>query len=76
MSNQVHFNQACPVCGRTLLILVRLLGRRVYCQHCGGGFMAMDESMRRHAAAAKVRVHPETVEELLERASRSLQRVS
>lgn len=74
--SDVHFNQACPVCGRKLHILVRLLGQRVYCQHCGGGFIAMDETMRRHAPEAAVRVRPETVEELLERASRSLQRVS
>jgi hypothetical protein len=76
MSHDVHFNQACPVCGRTLHILVRLLGRRVYCQHCGGGFTAMDETMRRYAADASVRVRSETVEELLERASRCLENAS
>lgn len=26
-----------------LQIRVRLLGRRVYCQHCGGGFLASDD---------------------------------
>jgi C4-type Zn-finger protein len=75
-NNDVHFNQACPVCGRTLHILVRLLGRRVYCQHCGGGFVAMDETLRRHAPPASTRVQPETVDALLERASRSLQQTS
>jgi C4-type Zn-finger protein len=41
----VFYHQGCPVCGRTLEINVNLLGRRVYCQHCGGGFVAMDASM-------------------------------
>lgn len=68
----VHFNQACPVCGRKLHIHVRLLGRRVYCQHCGGGFIAMDETMRRHATKGCGGIRPETVDELLERASRCL----
>ncbi|RLS33482.1 MAG: hypothetical protein DWH79_07220 [Planctomycetota bacterium] len=46
MSNSVvHFFQGCPVCGRSLRIRVTLLGRRVYCQHCGGGFVAQDASM-------------------------------
>jgi hypothetical protein len=46
MKNDVTFQQRCPVCGRALQVSVVLLGRRVYCQHCGGGFTAMDESMR------------------------------
>lgn len=74
-NNDVHFNQACPVCGRTLHILVRLLGRRVYCQHCGGGFVAMDETMRLHDPEGVSRVRPETVDALLERARRSLQKI-
>ena len=75
-NTDVHFNQACPVCGRSLHILVRLLGRRVYCQHCGGGFVAMDETMRLHAPEGFSGVRPETVDALLERASRSLQQTS
>lgn len=42
----VFFLQGCPVCGRRLQIDVALLGRRVYCQHCGGGFVAADEALR------------------------------
>lgn len=45
MVEDVAFLQPCPVCGRTLRIGVLLLGRRVYCQHCGGGFVATDPSM-------------------------------
>ncbi|MFM7413983.1 MAG: response regulator [Planctomycetota bacterium] len=41
----VFFHQGCPVCGRRLEIDVALLGARVYCQHCGGGFLAMDPSL-------------------------------
>lgn len=34
------------MCGRRLEIDVALLGAKVYCQHCGGGFIAMDASLR------------------------------
>lgn len=43
MISEMHYHQRCPVCGRMLQIRVRLLGGRVYCQHCGGGFLASDE---------------------------------
>ena len=58
-SQTVYFHQGCPVCGRRLEIDVNLLGRRVFCQHCGGGFVAMDASLapapdvRRAAAVEK-----------------------
>lgn len=41
----VFFNQGCPVCGRRLEIDVGLLGAPVYCQHCGGRFVAMDAAL-------------------------------
>jgi len=50
--SDVFFGQSCPICGRRLRIAVNLLGRRVYCQHCGGGFVAADESMRRGEVSA------------------------
>ena len=43
--SSVFFHQGCPVCGRRLEIDVALLGAKVYCQHCGGGFVAMDEAL-------------------------------
>lgn len=46
MSRDVFYHQHCPVCGRLLQIRVNLLGQRVYCQHCGGGFRALDEQMQ------------------------------
>ena len=36
----MHFYQSCPICGRSLRIRVTLLGKKVYCRHCGGGFSA------------------------------------
>lgn len=65
-SADMCFNQSCPVCGRRLSIRLQLLGRRVYCQHCGGGFTAHDESI-----GSRPRVH-DRVDDLLARASRVL----
>ncbi len=64
----VFFHQGCPVCGRRLEIDVSLLGRRVYCQHCGGGFVAMDPDMGTPAASTAVPTD-EKVEALLEQAA-------
>lgn len=61
----VHFHQACPVCGRQLRVRVSLLGQRVFCQHCGGGFTATDPDLAR--APADRDAH---VERLLEAAAR------
>ena len=65
-ASDVYFNRSCPVCGRRLQIRVQLLGRRVYCQHCGGGFTAVDDSLG-NAATTQDRV-----EDLISRASRVL----
>lgn len=75
MSQDVYFHQHCPVCGRTLQVRVTLLGRRVYCQHCGGGFIAMDEQMLPDGGR-RSRTSAERAEELLERASLLLGQVS
>jgi hypothetical protein len=65
----VSFHQGCPVCGRLLNIGVTLLGRRVYCQHCGGGFVAADSSCGR----AGQRSQDRHIDDLLERADAALQ---
>lgn len=65
----VFFHQACPVCGRRLEIDVALLGAKVYCQHCGGGFVAMDAAMRPGAGESAARA-----DELLARADELLAR--
>lgn len=44
MQHAISYHQNCPVCGRNLRIRVTLLGKRVYCQHCGGGFIATEAS--------------------------------
>jgi hypothetical protein len=67
-TSDVFFNRSCPVCGRLLRIRVQLLGQRVYCQHCGGGFTAVDESL---AAGAPPR---DRVDDLIARADRVLER--
>jgi hypothetical protein len=73
MISPVYFHQGCPVCGRTLRIGVNLLGSRVYCQHCGGGFRARDAALGVGCDAAE-RPSPSIVDELLERAELVLQR--
>jgi hypothetical protein len=71
MSRNVYFHQQCPVCGRMLEVRVNLLGQRVYCQHCGGGFVAMDEQLR--PAGAGSRSAADRVDELLEQAALVIQ---
>ena len=71
---QVFFQQGCPICGRRLEIDVNLLGRRVYCQHCGGGFVAMDASLMTTVAPACPA--DDRVDALLERAALALEQAS
>lgn len=72
----VFFGQACPICGRKLRIAVNLLGRRVYCQHCGGGFVAADESLRsgEPSADGTSRAGEQAVDALLAKAEAVLAR--
>ena len=65
MSHTTFFVQECPTCGRRLQIRVVYLGRRLFCQHCGGPFLAADP------AAAPLRPEPES-SPLLERAEQLL----
>jgi rRNA maturation protein Nop10 len=75
MAKDVFYLQRCPVCGRMLQIRVNLLGQQVYCQHCGGGFVALDDPTYaagdRHAKSTADRA-----EELLERAALVLQQAT
>lgn len=71
--NPVSFHQGCPVCGRLLNIGVTLLGKRVYCQHCGGGFIAADPSA---GPAIGQRSRDRRVEDLIERAEVALQQAA
>lgn len=67
--NPVCYHQSCPVCGRNLRIRVLLLGRLVYCQHCGGGFTATDSCTGNLATKVEARPQATLVDELLERAA-------
>lgn len=69
----VSFHQGCPVCGRLLDIRVTLLGRRVYCQHCGGAFIAADPAT---APAAGRQARDRRVAELIERADLALEKAA
>ncbi len=42
MSHCTLFVQECPTCSRTLEIRIDHLGKGVYCEHCGAGFVAND----------------------------------
>ena len=74
MSDSVYYHQGCPVCGRMLRIGVRLLGQRVYCQHCGGGFRATDETLEEDEGALRAvgKIQQDRIEMLLERANKTV----
>ncbi len=78
----MHFFQSCPICGRSLRIRVTLLGKKVFCRHCGGGFPARDGASAAGPTApesslARALAEPsldERVDHLLARASLMLAR--
>ena len=74
MSDSVYYHQGCPVCGRMLRIGVRLLGQRVYCQHCGGGFRATDETLEEDEGGVRAieQIQEDWIEMLLERATEAI----
>ncbi len=47
MTNPTYFVQECPTCGRSLLIRVEHLGRKVVCRHCQGHLIAVDPASAR-----------------------------
>lgn len=72
----VFYHQGCPVCGRRLQIDVALLGRRVYCQHCGGGFVAADDALRCENVESGPRPAASKVDLLLHRVAAALERAA
>jgi len=74
MGNEVCFIRGCPICGRSLQIPVNLLGTRVYCQHCGGGFTADDG--RAGDGCGTRPAQERVVDDLLARASRALRQAA
>jgi hypothetical protein len=75
MIQDVHYHQPCPVCGRSLRVGVTLLGRRVYCQHCGGGFIASDPALG-ETTDRKAAVRDAAVDRLLEQAALVLEQTA
>jgi hypothetical protein len=75
MSKDVYYLQRCPVCGRMLQIRVNLLGHQVYCQHCGGGFVALDEPLH-PAGDSHGKSTADRADELLEKAALVLQQAT
>jgi len=75
MSSTVFFQQNCPVCGRLLQILVPLLGKQVYCQHCQGRFVARDPSLG-EPAGREQRRRTTAVDDLIQRAEIVLQQAA
>ncbi len=56
-----------------LRIGVRLLGQRVYCQHCGGGFRATDVALENAGAIRVIEdLQENRIETLLELAAESI----
>ena len=72
MIRDVYYHQHCTVCGRLVQIRVNLLGQRVYCQHCGGGFRALDDQMQ-IGSGEPCRSAADRADELLRQAALVLQ---
>ena len=51
-----------------------MLGQRVYCQHCGGGFRATDETLEEDEGAVRAieQIQEDRIEMLLERATEAI----
>ena len=44
MMQTTFFVKECPTCGRKLQVRIEYLGREMMCNHCGGDFVADDNS--------------------------------
>ncbi len=65
MLSPTYFCLECPTCGRSLVIRVKHLGRRVQCEHCGGTLVALDPAGTRRAVVNSTTLL-ERADELLE----------
>lgn len=59
-----------------LRIGVRLLGQRVFCQHCGGGFCASDTTLQHDEVLTGDQTQDDRVEFLLQQAAATLNQAS
>lgn len=69
MPTSTYFLQECPTCGRRVEVRVEYLGRRVYCDHCNGRFVAEDPNGVESGSVAM------SGRDLIARANRLLQAV-
>ncbi len=67
-----HIVEECPVCGRPVEIRCEYLGRRVVCQHCGGGFVVTEEGAQAPEWMAKCGRLMEAAERVLQTSARRL----
>lgn len=66
------FQQACPICGRTVRIDKSLRSSPVVCQHCGGDFPADDQSRVVHSNTILPVSQAEKIDALLWKSDQAL----
>ena len=44
MTQETYYIQKCPICGRSLRIKTKYIGKKLMCRHCQGAFTAQDSS--------------------------------
>ena len=69
---KTFFQQACPICGRTVRIEKRLRFTIVVCQHCGGDFPANGQSGVVHRNTILPMSQAEKIDALLWKSERAL----
>jgi hypothetical protein len=43
---ETYFNTSCPICERSLRVVIESLGQRIACRHCRGSFVAAERADR------------------------------
>ena len=69
---KTFFQQACPICGRTVRIEKSLRFSPVVCQHCGGDFPANDQSRVVHSNTILPVSQAEKIDALLWKSDQAL----
>jgi len=49
MTQTTFFVKECPTCGRKLQVRIEYLGREMMCNHCGGDFIAHENTSPQQA---------------------------
>jgi hypothetical protein len=69
---KTFFQQACPICGRTVRIEKSLRFSPVVCQHCGGDFPANDQCRVVHSNTILPVSQAEKIDALLWKSDQAL----